>query len=407
MKEIPGQFSNFITRPLYIDKTEPYIDTPVIKVLTGQRRVGKSYLLFQLMNIIRKMNPDAQLLYINMELREFSHLKDDVLLYAFIKERTLSTKRTYLFIDEIQEILHFEKAIRSLFAEGRYDIYCTGSNSHLMSGELATYLSGRYIEIPVYGLTYPEFIMFHHLENNTETLEKYIKWGGLPAIAQFPANDTMIYQFIESVKDSILLKDIVQRYNVRNASFLKNLLFFLADNIGSLVSSKRISDYLKSQQIQVNVQTVLDYLGFIDSSFMVQKVRRFDIGGRKIFEVGEKYYFEDLGIRHVLTPFNRKDLGKVIENLVYHHLRAYGYQLYIGKSGANEIDFVAQKQDLTLYFQVALQLTDQETMNREYGNLLDIKDNFPKYLITLDDIGSADYKGIGHLHIRNFLTRVW
>ena len=407
MNDLPKQFSIFIPRPLYIDKTEPYIDAPVIKVLTGQRRVGKSYLLFQLMKTIRNRNPEAQLLYINMELREFSMLKDDALLYAYIKEHSLSTQRTYLFIDEIQEIHYFEKAVRSLFAEGTYDIYCTGSNSHLMSGELATYLSGRYLEVQVHGLTYTEFMEFHHLENNTGTLEKYILWGGLPAVAQLPASDEIISHFIESVKDSILLKDIVQRYSVRNVSFLKNLLFFLADNTGSLVSSKRISDYLKSQQIQVNVQTVMDYLEFLDSSFMVQKVRRFEIGGRKIFEVGEKYYFEDLGIRHVLTPFNRKDMGKVLENLVYHHLRAAGYQLYVGKSGANEIDFVAQKQDLTLYFQVALQLTDQETMNREYGNLLEIKDNFPKYLITFDDIGSADFKGIRHLHIRDFLMHEW
>ena len=407
MNDLPKQFSIFIPRPLYIDKTEPYIDAPVIKVLTGQRRVGKSYLLFQLMKTIRNRNPEAQLLYINMELREFSMLKDDALLYAYIKEHSLSTQRTYLFIDEIQEIHYFEKAVRSLFAEGTYDIYCTGSNSHLMSGELATYLSGRYLEVQVHGLTYTEFMEFHHLENNTGTLEKYILWGGLPAVAQLPASDEIITHFTESVKDSILLKDIVQRYSVRNVSFLKNLLFFLADNTGSLVSSKRISDYLKSQQIQVNVQTVMDYLEFLDSSFMVQKVRRFEIGGRKIFEVGEKYYFEDLGIRHVLTPFNRKDMGKVLENLVYHHLRAAGYQLYVGKSGANEIDFVAQKQDLTLYFQVALQLTDQETMNREYGNLLEIKDNFPKYLITFDDIGSADFKGIRHLHIRDFLMHEW
>lgn len=407
MIELPFQFANFIPRTLYIEKTEPYIDTPVIKVLTGQRRVGKSYLLYQLMNAIRRKDPNAQILYINMELREFGHLIDDALLYAFVKENIIPGQIAYLFIDEIQEILHFEKAIRSLFAEGNFDIYCTGSNSHLMSGELATYLSGRYIEIQIHGLTYPEFMEFHHLENNAATLEKYIIWGGLPAISQFPASDEVIKQFVASVKDTVLLKDIVQRYNVRNVSFLKNLLFFLADNTGSIVSAKRISEYLKSQQIQVNVQTVLDYLGFLDSSFLVQKVRRFEIGGKKIFEVGEKYYFEDLGIRHVFTPFNRKDLGKVLENLVFHHLRAYGHKVYVGKSGAAEIDFVAQKQDKTMYFQVALELTNQETMDREYGNFIAIKDNFPKYLITMDDIVSADYKGIQHFHIRDFLMKEW
>ncbi len=407
MKDLPLQFVNFIPRLLYIEKTEPYIDTPVIKVLTGQRRVGKSYLLFQLMTAIRKRNPEAQIIYINMELREFSHLKDDELLYDFIKKESPTGKRIYLFIDEIQEILHFEKAIRSLFAEGNYDIYCTGSNSQLMSGELATYLSGRYIEIHVHSLTYPEFMEFHHLENTSAALDKYINWGGLPAIAQFPDNDHVIKQFISSVKDTILLRDIVQRYNVRNVTFLKNLLFFLADNTGSLLSAKRISDYLKSQQINVNVQTVIDYLSFIDSSFLVQKVRRFEISGRKIFEVGEKYYFEDIGIRNIYTPYNRKDLGKVLENLVFHHLRAHDYQVYVGKSGAAEIDFVAQKLDKTLYFQVAMQLTNKETIAREYGNLINIKDNFPKYLITYDEIGSADYKGIQHLQIRDFLLQQW
>ncbi|MCX6270953.1 MAG: ATP-binding protein [Bacteroidetes bacterium] len=407
MTELILQFPNFIPRKLYIDKTVPYIDTPVIKVLTGQRRVGKSYLLFQLMNTIREKDPDAQIVYINMELREFEQLKDDSLLFGFIKEHSRSSERTYLFIDEIQEVKHFEKAIRSLFAEGSYDIYCSGSNSHLMSGELATYLSGRYVEIQIHSLTYAEFLEFHQLENNKGSVEKYIKWGGLPAIARFPASESVIYQFIESVKDTILLKDIVQRFNVRNVSFLKNLLFFLADNLASLVSAKRISDYLKSQQIPVNVQTVLDYLGFLDSSFIVQKVRRFEIGGRKIFEVGEKYYFEDLGIRHVLTPFNRNDMSKVLENMVYHQLRAYGYQIFVGKSGNCEIDFVAQKQSSTLYFQVSLQLMNQDTINREYGNLLEIKDNFPKYLITLDEIASSDYKGIQHLQIMDFLMREW
>jgi hypothetical protein len=407
MEDLPIQFSNFISRDLYIEKTEPYIDTPVIKVLIGQRRVGKSYLLFQLMSAIRRRNPEAQILYINMELREYGNLIDNELLYDFIKIKSNPGQRTYLFIDEIQEVKHFEKALRSLFAEGNYDIYITGSNSHLMSAELATYLSGRYIEIQVYSLTYPEFLEFHHMENNPMALEKYISWGGLPAIAQFPASDEVIKQFVSSIKDTILLKDIVQRYNVRNIAFLKNLLLFLADNTGSLLSAKRISDYLKSQQILVNVQTVIDYLGFLDSSFIVQKVRRFEISGRKIFEVGEKYYFEDLGIRHILTPFNRKDLGKVLENMVFHHLKAYGYQVYVGKSGVSEIDFVAQKLDKTLYFQVALELTNKETIEREYGNLINIKDNFPKYLITLDEISSTDYKGIQHLHIRDFLMQKW
>jgi predicted AAA+ superfamily ATPase len=407
MIDLSMQFANFIQRDLYIEKTEPYIDTPVIKVLIGQRRVGKSYLLFQLMNAIRRRNPESQILYINMELREYGHLLDDEILYAYVKKESIPGQRLYLFIDEIQEIKHFEKAIRSLFAEGNYDIYCTGSNSHLMSGELATYLSGRYIEILVHGLTYPEFMDFHHLENNSTTLDKYIIRGGLPAIAQFPDSDEVIRQFIGSVKDTILLKDIVQRFNVRNVVFLKNLLFFLADNTGSLLSAKRISEYLKSQHLHVNVQTVLDYLGFLDSSFLVQKVRRFEISGRKIFEVGEKYYFEDLGIRHIFTPFIRKDLGKVLENLVFHHLSAYGYQVYVGKSGVNEIDFVAQKMDKTLYFQVALELTNKETIEREYGNLINIKDNFPKYLVTLDEISTSDYMGIQHLHIRDFLVQKW
>ena len=407
MIELPLQFKSFIPRSLYIDKTVPYIDTPVIKVLTGQRRVGKSYLLFQLMNSIKDKNPNANILYINMELREFGALKDDSLLYAFIKENSKPYEYTYLFIDEIQEVAHFERAIRSLFAEGVFDIYCTGSNSHLMAGDLATYLSGRYVEIEVHALTYREFQEFHNCQDEVTTLEKYIKWGGLPAIAQFPQSDMVISQFVESVKDTILLKDIVQRYNVRNVSFLKNLLFYLSDNMGSLVSAKRISDFLKSQQIQVGMQTVLDYLDFLDSSFLVQRVKRFEIGGRKIFEVGEKYYFEDLGIRHTLTPFNRRDMGKVLENLVYHHLKAHGYEVFVGKAGVNEIDFVAQKAHSILYFQVALQITNQETSDREYNNLIDIKDNFPKYLITLDELGTADFKGIKHLDIRAFLMTEW
>ena len=315
----------YIKRPIYLDLVKPYIDKDIIKVLIGQRRVGKSYMLFQIMDEIISLHKNPNIIYINKELDDFEHLKNnkDLLDYITSKEKGLDKK--YIFIDEVQDIEDFEKALRSLQAKGGYDIYCTGSNAKLLSGELATYLSGRYIEVKVYSLSFSEFIEFHKLNNDKDSLIKFFKYGGLPYLINLELDDHIVYDYLKNIYAAILFKDIVKRYNVRNINFLENLVRYVADNTGSLVSSKKISDFLKSQRIKISPQLVLDYLSHLESAFFIFKALRADIAGKKIFEIGEKYYFEDLGLRHSIIGYKANDINKIIENAVYQHLKISGY----------------------------------------------------------------------------------
>jgi len=397
----------YINRPAYQELIEPYIDKNIIKVLVGQRRVGKSYMLFQLMDRIISIHKNADLIYINKELDEFDNLRNHQDLLAYIKSKETGTGKNYIFIDEIQDIEDFEKALRSLQAKDGYDIYCTGSNAKLLSGELATFLSGRYVEIKIYGLSFIEFLEFHQLSNNNEALMKYLKYGGLPYLINLKPDEHIVYDYLKNIYAAILFKDIVKRHNVRNIHFLENLVRYVADNTGSLVSSKKISDFLKTQRIQISPQLVLDYLGYLESAFFIFKALRADISGKKIFEIGEKYYFEDLGLRHSITGYKANDINKIIENAVYQHLKISGYTVFIGKSGNKEIDFVCEKSGKKIYVQVCYLLQDEHTINREFGNLLEIKDNYPKYVVSMDEaMSGSDYKGIEHIHLRDFISQM-
>jgi len=396
----------YIYRAAYYKQIEPYIgDNKLIKVLIGQRRVGKSYILFQLMEEIKKRNPAMEILYINKEDYAFDFIKTYSDLIAYLKLKKKSKGNTCLFIDEVQDIQSFEKALRSLQASGYYDIYCTGSNASLLSGELATYLAGRYIQIRIYSLTYPEFLQFHKLKESAESLQKYIKFGGMPHLINLRNEERIYYEYLRNIIDSIVLRDVVSRFKVRNVGFLQDLIHFLADNIGSIVSAKRISDYLKSQKINLLPKSVLEYLYYLETVFFVEKVKRTEIGGRKIFEIGDKFYFEDLGMRHTLIPFQQKDIHKVLENLVYHHLRSKQFDVFIGKQGDREIDFVAERNGEKYYIQVAYLIPDEKTHEREFGNLLKIGDNFPKMVVSMDELAGGQHKGIEHWSIRKFLTQ--
>ena len=396
----------YIYRAAYYKQIEPYIgDNKLIKVLIGQRRVGKSYILFQLMEEIKKRNPAMEILYINKEDYAFDFIKTYSDLIAYLKLKKKSKGNTCLFIDEVQDIQSFEKALRSLQASGIYDIYCTGSNASLLSGELATYLAGRYIQIRIYSLTYPEFLQFHKLKESAESFQKYIKFGGMPHLINLRNEERIYYEYLRNIIDSIVLRDVVSRFKVRNVGFLQDLIHFLADNIGSIVSAKRISDYLKSQKINLLPKSVLEYLYYLETVFFVEKVKRTEIGGRKIFEIGDKFYFEDLGMRHTLIPFQQKDIHKVLENLVYHHLRSKQFDVFIGKQGDREIDFVAERNGEKYYIQVAYLIPDEKTHEREFGNLLKIGDNFPKMVVSMDELAGGQHKGIEHWSIRKFLTK--
>jgi len=394
----------YIKRIYYLERIRPFMNKDVIKVLVGQRRVGKSYLLLQIMDeLVRQGVKKNDILYINKELHEFDTIRDYRDLLHYIKQSTRGKKKTALFIDEIQGISQFEKALRDLQASGGYDIYCTGSNADLLSGELATYLSGRYVEIEVYSLSYPEFLIFHKLENIEDSLLKYIKYGGLPYLINLEMNDEIVYDYLKSINNTILFKDVVARYSIRNVAFLERLVEYVADNVGSLVSAKKISDFLKSQKTRISPNVVLNYLSFLSDAFLIFKVRRSEIGGKRLFEINDKYYFQDCGLRHALVGYRLSDINKVLENIVYMHLRVSGYTVTVGQMGAREVDFVGEKKGERLYVQVAYLIPDKKTWDREFGNLHRISDNYPKFVVSMDKMIEGGEKGIRHMHITQFI----
>jgi len=393
-----------IVRRKYLEAIIPYIGKQIIKILIGQRRVGKSYILLQTIEEIKSQDATANILYINKEDFQFDKIKTANDLYEYVQINTNDKVKNYIFIDEIQEIKEFEKALRSLLFNPIYDLYCTGSNAHILSGELATFLSGRFIEISVYSLSYNEFCEFQNLENNNETLWKYLKYGGLPYLKHLTLEDEIVFNYLKGVYNTVIYRDLIQRYEIRNTAFLETLVRFLADNTGQLFSAKKISDYLKSQQINISVSQIINYLDYLAHTFLIQKVKRMEIAGKKIFEIGEKFYFQDLGLRHTINGYKPNDMAKILENAVLEHLLYRGYDVKVGQINDLEIDFVCERAGEKLYVQVAYLLQDEKTMNREFGNLLKINDNYPKIVVSMDEFTGNTYEGIQHLHIRRFLT---
>ncbi len=395
-----------VERTKYFEKIKPFINKNLIKAITGQRRVGKSYLMFQLINEIKKQTPNANIIYINKENFEFDEIENykDLILYV---NKELSTQNpNYLFIDEIQDITQFEKALRHFLTEDNIDIYCTGSNANMLSGELSTYLSGRYIEIKVYSLSYLEFLKFHKLKNTKSSLNKYLNFGGLPYLKNLPLEEDIVFEYLRNIFTTIIYKDVIARHNIRNTNILENLVRFLANNVGNIISAKKISDYLKSQNLKVSVQVILNYLEHLQAAFLIYKVRRTDIEGKKIFEINEKYYFEDWGLKNSLVGYKKFHINQVLENVVYIHLKIAGYEVLVGQSGNKEIDFICERDGAKLYVQVAYLIPDEKVIEREFGNLLLIKDNFPKIVVSLDEYPIKNYQGILHLNLRDFLTTI-
>lgn len=398
--------SKYVPRPVYLDRIKPYIGKNIIKVLVGQRRVGKSNLLLQIMDIIRQQDVQANIIYINKELFEYDHLRDYRDLMKSVVAQTTKGNKNYIFIDEIQDIENFEKAIRSLQAKGEHDIYITGSNAFLLSGELATYLSGRYVEFKIFGLTYNEFLSFHELPDSQDSFVSYLKYGGLPYLIHITLTDELVFEYLRNIYASILFKDVVARHNIRNVSLLEDLVNYVADNVGNLLSAKRISDFLKSQKVKVSPNVILSYLGFLEQAFFLLKVNREELKGKKIFEIGQKYYFEDLGLRHAILGYRTTDIGKILENIVYLHLVIAGYRVRIGKFQDKEIDFVCTRGDEKMYVQVAYLMHDEITAKREFGNLELIADNHPKFVVSLDEHATGNVAGIRHVHIREFIRKL-
>ncbi|MDR2844231.1 MAG: ATP-binding protein [Candidatus Symbiothrix sp.] len=399
------QENNFIIRSKYQNKITPFIGKQLIKVLTGQRRVGKSFILKQIILQIEKEDPTAHILYINKEDMSFDSIQTAHDLNNYVLQHTKEGIKNYVFIDEIQEIAQFEKAMRSLLLNPTYDLYCTGSNANMLSGELSTFLSGRFIEIPIFSLSYNEFLLFHQLENSNTSLMSYLKFGGLPYLKHLDLKDDIVYDYLKGVYNTIIYRDVILRNEIRNTAFLENLTLFLSDNIGHLFSAKKISNYLMSQQVNIATSQVLNYLNHLSSAYLVHRVKRMNVNGKKIFEIGEKFYFEDLGLRNAIFEYKQTDIGKIMENAVYKHLLYNDYEVKIGQLGQNEIDFVCKRKGEYLYLQVCYLLQEQATIDREFGNLEKIKDNYPKMVVSMDEFSGNTRNGIQHIHLRDFLSK--
>lgn len=396
---------NLIERNHYIDRIKPYMKHNVVKVLTGQRRVGKSYILYQLIRLVLKENSQANIIYLNMEDFENIRLKNAENLYTRIKDLLHEGEMNYIFLDEIQDVDHWEDVIRSLATDDDNDIYVTGSNSKMLSSELSTYLSGRYVEFPIYSLSYVEFLQFHHREDSDESLRLYERYGGLPYLINLRLDDDTVNEYLNSIYSTIVFRDIVERYKLRNIDFLERLIEYLAENIGNLFSAKKVSDFLKSQQVKISVTQIQNYLQYLANAFLIQRVERYDLVGKRMFEIGEKDYFENLGLRNNIIGYRFTDEGKLLENMVFNQLLYLGYQVKIGYMQQKEIDFVAEKNHERIYIQVSLRLDNEETIEREFDNLLSINDNYPKIVVTRDAFQGNTYQGIHQMSIRELLMK--
>lgn len=392
-------------RQSYIDKIEHHLGKNLIIILTGQRRVGKSYILRLFKDKVSE-NENNNIIYINKEKHAFDGIRTYQDLNAYIDEHVDYKKMNYVLVDEIQDIEGFEKSVRSYYEEPNVEIVITGSNSNMLSSDLSNKVGGRYKEIYVQSLSYEEFMYFHNLADNDETLSKYIQFGGLPGLIRYGLEEQDAREYQTDVFNTVLLKDVIMRNQIRNVSFLENLIRFLADNTGKIISANSIAKYMKSQGEAITSAAIINYMKVLCDSYMLHRVSRFDIHGKKLFESNDKFYFEDNGIRNVLVGGNRDgDIEKVIENVIYNHLIRLGYEVTVGQLQAGEIDFVCSKPDGSrAYIQASYIIMDDATRQREFGNLHSIKDNYPKYVISMTPLVSkTDNNGVTHLHLRRFL----
>lgn len=394
---------NIISRPMYMEQIRPYIGKSIIKILVGQRRVGKSYILMAVADEIRRNNPDANIIEVNLEDFAFSHIDNAQKLHDEISSRIVAGRRNCIFLDEVQEVTDFDKVVRSLILNPDNDVYLTGSNSSMLSSEIASRLAGRSITIHVHPLSYREFLRFHSLQDSDSALDSYLRYGGLPYLINLP-KDTAWVEYISSVADAVVYRDVVSRHSLRNTGFLGRLLLFLADNIGRIFTAKKIADYLKSQRISSSVTGVQSYVGYIADAYIISRARRWDIEGKRYFEIGEKYFFEDLGIRNSIVGYRPGDIGGLMENAVYNHLISRGFNVKVGvMQQSKEIDFIAEKGNELRYIQVAVTIADDDTAAREFGNLEQIPDNYEKTVVTLHESAPNTFNGIRQMSLRDFL----
>lgn len=394
-----------IRRQSYIDKIEKYLGKETIIVLVGQRRVGKSCIL-KMIRDEKMADSDNNVIYIDKEKWQYDAIQTYRDLNEYIEKHWANDKYNYILIDEVQDIEEFERSVRSFRTEPNTDIIITGSNASMLSNELSTLIGGRYKEIYIQSLSYNEFLEFHNLSDNDESLSLYIQYGGMPGLAKIGLEEDDAREYQIDIYHTVLLKDVIMRNQIRNVPFLENLVRFLADNIGKLISANSIAKYMKSQGESITSSVVINYISFLCEAYILHKVNRYDIHGKRVFENNDKFYFEDNGVRNAIAGGTREgDIEKVIENIIYEHLIRLGYQVYVGQLQAGEIDFVCTKPEgQRIYVQASFIIAEQATREREFGNLRSIKDNYPKYAISMTPLLTKnDDDGITHIHLRKFL----
>ena len=394
-----------IIRQTYLNMIDKYLGKDTIIIITGQRRVGKSSILRLFKHKVDILE-NTNVIYIDKEKKEFDTIRTYHDLNSYIDKHRDTSKLNYILVDEIQEIEQFEKSIRSYYEDDDIEIVITGSNSKMLSGDLSTIIGGRYKEIYVQPLSYEEFMQFHKMPDSDDTLAKYIQLGGLPGLVKMGTDEQDVREYQMDVYHTVLLKDVIMRNQIRNVPFLENLVRFLADNTGKIISANSIAKYMKSQGENITSTIIINYIKYLCDAYIIHKVNRFDIHGKRIFESNDKFYFEDNGIRNALAGGAREgDIEKVIENIIYNHLVRLGYDVMVGQLQAGEVDFVCTKPgDNRIYIQASFIIADDSTREREFGNLHAIKDNYPKYVISMTPLLSkADDNGVTHIHLRKFL----
>lgn len=396
-----------VERNLYLNRITPYIDKPIVKILTGIRRCGKSTLLELIKETLLKNGVDkSNIIHLNLDSYKYDSIRTGKELYNFIVDK-LNDGRCYLFIDEIQEVEEWEKCINSLMIDYDVDIYVTGSNSKLMSSEISTYLTGRYISIPVYPLSYSEYIHFKKsngtYNSNIDYFNEFIKYGGFPAIPMGDYELDQAYTIIKDIYNSVVYTDIVKRNNIRKIDLFDKIVKYLLENVGKTFSATSIVKYLKSEERSIDVETIYNYISYLQKAYLIYPVFRFDVRGKEVLKKQEKYYLADSTLKFSNLGFNSTAIASILENIVFIELKARGYQVYIGKLGTKEIDFIAEKNGEKIYIQVCRNLP--EDSSREIGNLKDIKDNFPKYVLSNDPIDEGNEEGIKIMYIPNFLLK--
>ena len=399
-----------ILRPMYMNRLKPFVNTPFVKILTGVRRCGKSTILLMLIEELKKQGvSENQIIHFNFDSMKYDNIKDRKLLYKVISEKIKPNVKNYIFLDEVQEIENWERMVNSIMTDFDADIYVTGSNSKMLSSEISTYLTGRYVSINVYPLSFSEYLDFKKSYSNENSFNRkddfahYLKFGGFPAVNLRGFTQDEAYTIVKDIYNSTIFKDIVQRNKIRKIELLERVVKFVFDNVGKTFSAKSISDYLKNQNRNMDVETVYNYLSFLEKAFIIYRCSRYDLQGKEILKTQEKFFLADPAFKYSVLGYSPKSVAAMLENIVYLELKRRGYEVFVGKTLNQEIDFTAIKKNEKVYIQVCREISSEKTEKREYSNLLNIKDNYPKYLLRTDEFSEGNYEGIKTMHIADFL----